>query len=321
KASPEDRPALVSVADDRSADVRLAWAKLMQERLWPEALESLVKLLSDRRDFGNDYALRAGASWAQFRVARAAANSLGAYDTLPVEVIDALLSAAGDIGNRDPFVACAALSALALKDDARIPPALLAGLSTPGMSGAPRYRPLAQAASWALYNRALVGKLEMNDSKLAEAATNASFEVAGPLLMAFGAVGGPARQALLSNLAAGGLAARVELVLVAAAAENKLPSEGVARIYELLALLSAGERLESLNPADRDALTTWSLSLDPDADVQRHSVWLASKAFSLPVQEGVDDPDAFLLPKRMNVMTIRSFSPAREEYPGPDDGT
>jgi hypothetical protein len=231
RADLNDRRGLVAAAHDRSADVRLAWADLMRTHRWPEAVDSLVELLSDRRDFGNDRAYGSGPSWSQFRVARAAAGALGAYDALTMRALDALIAAAANSASSDPFVACGALSALVGKEDDRILPALLAGLSSRGLSGAPRHRPLAQAASWALFDRAAAGKLKLGDASVARAACHDSSEVAGPLLMAFGIVGGPTLDALLSSLGVLGLTVRAELVMIAAAATNNLPRYRVGRAF------------------------------------------------------------------------------------------
>jgi hypothetical protein len=62
------------------------------------------------------------------------------------------------------------------------------------------------------------------------------------------------------------------------------------------------------------------MSLDPATDVQGYSVWLAVEAFKLPVREKVTNPRALKLPERIGVLTTRSFTPAREEFSGPDEG-
>ena len=76
----------------------------------------------------------------------------------------------------------------------------------------------------------------------------------------------------------------------------------------------------SLDRNERRKVEAWSLSLDATADVQCYSVWLASEAFHLPVREKVTDPRAFNLPERIGVITMRSLTPAREEFTDVDDG-
>jgi hypothetical protein len=322
KADFSDRAVLVAAADDRSADVRLAWAELMRKHRWPEAVDSLVQLLGDRRDFNNDRGFGAGSSWSYFLVARAAAKALGEYDNLSKTALDALLTAAGNFAYPDPFVACAALSALADKEYDGILPALFAGLLSPPLPGAPDYRPIAQAASWAIFDRAGAGKLTLGDPSLARLACDDSAEVAGPLLMAFGVVGGPERDTLLSSLDAAGRTTRSDLLMVASAAMNNLPDRGTSQVHQSLAKLAEKGNIKALDRVERETLEAWSLSLDTETDVQVCSVWLASEFFNLPVREPKADPRAFQLPKRIPVLTTRSFSQAREEFfSGCNDGS
>ena len=93
-------------------------------------------------------------------MARGAARALGAYEALPDRAINALLRP-GEPAIADPFVACAALSALAEQDDFRVVPALLSALQGPGLDRSPAHRPRAQAAAWALFDRAVSGQSDM----------------------------------------------------------------------------------------------------------------------------------------------------------------
>ena len=86
----QDRSLVVAAAKDRSADVRLEVAQAMQGRMWPEAVDALVDLLRDERDFGTDYG---SGSWSRFSVARAAARALGEYDELPQHAVEGLVGA------------------------------------------------------------------------------------------------------------------------------------------------------------------------------------------------------------------------------------
>ena len=52
-ATTEERVSLSAAAADHSADVRLAFAELMEKHRWPEAVDALVKLLGDRRNFAS----------------------------------------------------------------------------------------------------------------------------------------------------------------------------------------------------------------------------------------------------------------------------
>ena len=88
---PAERRRLVTKASgDASADVRLAFANLMEEYKWPESITSLVTLLADDRNFASSIGMRN--SWPRFAVARAAATALGSFEDLPTAAIDELLT-------------------------------------------------------------------------------------------------------------------------------------------------------------------------------------------------------------------------------------
>ncbi|MBB2961959.1 HEAT repeat domain-containing protein [Methylobacterium sp. R2-1] len=218
-ATPDERKHLISVAGDDSADMRLAFARLMQEHLWPEAVDPLTELLADTRNFGSPSPM--GGAWSRFSVARAAGQALGVFKGLPVSAIDALLDAACG-HSADPFVACAALCALAKQDDARITPVLLAALESAGLAGDAAYRPRAQAAAWALCDRATGEKLDALDPDAVRVAQCDTSVIAGPLLVAFGALGGEPREKVLRELRAGKKFERETLVRTTAVAVDKI---------------------------------------------------------------------------------------------------
>lgn len=153
-ATDDDRAALLAMASDRSADIRLAWAELMRVHRWLEAEPLLAQLVLDGRDFSLDRHHGIGQSWPRYAVARSAARALDAYDTLADQSIDALLEACK---SDDPFVHCAALKALSSRSDDRIPVALRAAFAVPGLNDDPDYRVVSQAATWAYFDRALDG--------------------------------------------------------------------------------------------------------------------------------------------------------------------
>jgi hypothetical protein len=284
----------------------------MREHLWPEAIESLVRLLRDQRDFSQVER----PSWKQCCVARGAAHALGAYEELPSFAVDALLAAATDSVSDDPFIACAALSALASKADPRIPAVLHAAVFSPGLPDEEEYRPVSQAASWAIFERVRAGKPVSTDAKLLADACENHYEIACPLLMAYGAIGGSEREVLLSKLHTLGLQDRAELALLAAAMTRKLPVHDTSRPRCLLAKVAAGKRL---NPTQQEELETWSRSLDPAIEIDRYAIWIAS-TFNLPVHDPPSDARSLRLPKRVTAITARSSSRVREETASPDNG-
>ena len=315
----EDRNRVLAVAGDRSADVRLALARLMQEHKWPQAIDPLVKLLSDERDFSSDYGFIGGSSWSKFSVARAAAHALGAYDRLPASAVETLLEMAKE-KLRDPFVACAAISALAGQDGDGISELIIAALESPGLEGAPRYRPRAQAAAWAVFDRAIAAKPVELSSAAIRMAREDRPEIAGPLLMASGVLDGRKRETLLSDLHKAGLAWRAELVKVAAAAFGATTGLFLEGSEPMIARLASGVPFSQLRPEERTELEEWSRGLDPDKDVQRFTAWVANAVFDLPVPKEVGDLRTLDLPEHIGVLTMRSLTSVREENMEPDDG-
>lgn len=319
-----DRSVLLGMAGDPSADVRLAFTLAMKEHKWPEAIDALIELLKDTRNFSSDQAYLAGPSWAHFRVARTAAAALASYDALPERAISALLAAVADANCKDSFVACEALKAVAIQDDARVTEALVASLRVPGIGGSMRYRPLSQAGAWGLFDRALAEKLElgkMHTQELIDAALTMYGSIAAPVLCVTGILGGDARRMLLRELDVSGLQARRELLLVASAVAGNAAGE-----IEDPLLTKLAERGENLPPegssdAVEDDLSRWSMGFDSSKDVAGTTAWIASAYYKLPVAQPDFDPREYELPKRIGVLTMRSLSPDREEYEGEDDGT
>ncbi|MBP1851522.1 HEAT repeat domain-containing protein [Rhizobium halophytocola] len=316
-ATPDERKHLILVASDDSADMRLAFAHLMEEHRWPEAIDPLIELLADTRNFGSH--LPMGGAWSRFSVPRAAARALGAFEGLPVSAIDALLDAAS-AHSADPFVACAALSALAKQDDARITPVLLTALESPGLDDDAAYRPRAQAAAWALCTRATSEKLDALDGDAARVAQRDTSVIAGPLLVAFGALGGELREKLLRELRAAKQSERETLVRMTAIAVDRVGGLSLDDREQIVWRLARGESLDGLNPNERAAVENWSQALNLDSGFERFIAWVANAAFGLPLSGEIDGIRAFDLPKRIGVMTMRSMSPYREEEAGIDDG-
>lgn len=314
-----DRELVLAAASDPSADIRLCWASLMQEYRWPEAIGPLVGLLGDERNFSSDYGYVGGPFWPEFLVARAAAHALEAYESLSKNAVDALLKATSN-ESPDLFVACAAISALVDKDDSRIPNAMNDALKSNGLKGAPKYRPLAQVAAWSLYDRAVAGKtVQFSDDAIRFAVEDLPV-IAGPLLMAAGTLGGEAREMLLSQLASRDLTTRTELVRVAAIVAGVGAGLVLGGCELLLKKLADGMTVNELGQEERAAVEAWTRGLDPKRDVQRYTAWVVNAAFELPLTEEVGSPRALDLPKRIGLLTLRSLTPAREEFTGLGSG-
>ncbi|QCO05074.1 HEAT repeat domain-containing protein [Azospirillum argentinense] len=314
-----ERARLIESANDHSADVRLAFATLMEEYYWPEAVDALVKLLGDTRNFASH--LGTGSSWSKFSVARAAARALGAYEALPAPAIDALLEAA-QAEAPDPFVACGALSALARQDDPRIIPVMLSALASPGLDHSRSHRPRAQAAAWSLCDRATSGRSDMLTADAVRIAEQDEAAVAGPLLITFGIHPGEMRENLLKRLRASRQFDREAVVRTAAVAVDAIAGMSLDDREQSLWRLARGEALDSLSPEDRAALEAWSQALDLTRGFERFIAWIVEAAFRLPLNGELGNIRAFALPERIGVLTMRSLTPYREEDGGRvDDGT
>lgn len=316
-AGSKDRVRLIATSDDHSADVRLAFANLMEVHRWPEAVDALIVLLGDTRNFTSRWS--PGASWSRFAVARAAARALGAYEKLPEGAVDALINAA-QAQEDDPFVACAALAALADLDDERITPTLLTALNSPGLDGTATYRPRAQAAAWAFFDRAIAKKLDALGASVAHVAEHAEPAVAGPLLLGFGALGGDEYHALTERLSGADHKQRLALVRTAAIVVNKADDFTLDMRERNLLRLVHGDSLGALSADEREALETWSRTLDVSPGFERYMAWIAESIFSLPLMHKLGQIRAFDVPDRIGVLTMRSLSPYREEDSGADEG-
>jgi hypothetical protein len=289
----------------------------MEEHRWPEAVDALVALLGDTRNFASQ--LTAG-SWSKFSVARAAARALGAYEDLPGSAIDALLDTAQAEGP-DPFIACAALSALANRDEARVMPVMEWALASAGLDRSRSHRPRAQAAAWALCDRATNGQSDMLTPDVARLAERDVAAVAGPLLIAIGAHPGATRDELLRRLRASGQHGREQLVRTAALAGDAATGMSLDSREQTLCRLARGEALDSLSPTDRAAVEAWSRGLNLGVGFERFVAWIAELVFKLPLNGDLGDIRAFILPERIGVLTMRSMTPYREEGgSGVDEG-
>ena len=304
----KDRPTVLFLGNDKSADVRLSWAEIMSELRWTEAIPSLVYLLKDDRNFNSDPGFTNGSSWARYSVARAAAHALESYDSLPLETIDALVKAV-ETETSDPFVTCAAIGALANKEDDRIGSILAEKLEALGFEDSPNHRPVAQAAAWAIFDRAVARQTIHYDASVESVVLAQSPVIVGPVLMALAFCSHKDIGSIEKTLKAKKLIYRVELLSVAHAIfHGEAPRDSAFPIPELARLVSG----ISLSNEIAQKLQAWSLSLQPKQDVQPFTAWLVKTGCKLPTNESFGDPREYDLPERIGFMSMRSLTPFRE---------
>ena len=305
------RSQLIAMAYDRSADIRLAWSQLIQQHKWPEAIPELVRLLSDQRDFSSNHAFLKGSSWSEFRVARAAAQTLGSYEDLPESAITALIETVRN-DSRDPFVTCAAISALALRDDERITCVIKTELINAHMKGLAESKVIAHAAVWSLFDRAIGNRDVQFNSKMISLAVEGDPVIAGPLLIISGLLGGETRRTLANELCNSGQESRENLLKlseVVAESERSLKSGWIMTISKL----ASGTDWDRLGKNEQIAFQSWVSNLNVENDVDNFTLWVINSLLDLPFLKDVDDPRLLKALPQVEVLTMRSFSAAREE--------
>jgi len=314
-ATDADRAALLGMASDRSADIRLAWAELMRVHRWPDAEPLLAGLTLDDRDFSLDGHYGMGASWPRYAVARSAARALEAYTSLTSDSIATLLRACR---SADPFVQCAVLGALSTRPDDRIPEALRAGIAAPGLKEDPDYRVIAQAAIWAYFERAIANlPLEPDDVTLLEnVGQTAPPWLAGLALAALGICANSASDAYYERLIANGQKARADLIaLVSLYAEHPVGSHPQSAIIRARIAAIA----EDADTPPAPALLEWYAGLT-GTDVENQAAWLTATILKIPPSVGAVDPRVYRIPDVIPIMTMYSMTPYREEEQGRDEG-
>lgn len=316
KNDAEDRAALLKMAEDPGADVRLAWAELMGCHKWSEAEPLLVSLLSDDRDFSLDRYHGPSRGWPRYSVARAAARALAAFEALTEPSIDALIALRR---SEDPFVFCAAVGALAKRSDPRVQVVLREALDDPGLHDDADHRVIAQAAVWGFFDRAVDG-LAIEPAAIEKLRLVALTEpgwIAGPALVALGIRGDAINELLYDELMAAAQTERAELLQIAAALVP-LPFGNHPLTDAIVARVEALQEDEASPEPDPD-LVTWYETLG-GTDVAWLTGWVVAVCLKLDGSKQVKDPRAYRVPKVVPVMTMYSMSPDREEERGPDEG-
>jgi hypothetical protein len=179
------------------------------------------------------------------------------------------------------------------------------------LRSSPEHRPLAQAAAWALFDRALSGKLKLAEEDVLRSSEDRDAAVSAPVLMAVGAADINITEKLISALLDRGLPYRVELLLTVVAMFHGVAMSGAEEHHTFLASLYPIDEVKQTD-VKFTKLSEWTLSLDSNRDVQGYTAWLVSTGLRLPVRSTMSDPRAFDLPQRIGIFSLRSLTPARE---------
>lgn len=245
---------LLCAAVDPSAYVRLEWVKQMVRVRWIEAIDSLVSLLDDERDFQCDYGHSASRS--DFKIARNAALALSEYESLPPAAVDKLIEL-GDLETcADPELIEAAIDALKFQDTAKVQQLFLSRLRA--WKNDEIDERLAEAASYSILSRASKFGL-LSDPVVTDAACFAPPEIAVPLLFAMVTYGSTETENVLKRLSGEKLMTRHELLMVIRASTSKDVGDFDNEIYRLVAQAASGA---SLLPQEKEILNQWESALD-----------------------------------------------------------
>lgn len=318
-ASPAERIDLIAMSEDPGAYVRLDWAELMTGECWPEAESALVRLLSDDRDFA-DGTLFNGNGWARHQIARQAAHALGRYPAISDTTLAALLAAA-EAQRADPFVACAALSALATSEGEAVAACLRQAMEDGGVDNDDRYRPRAISAAWAFFDR-VVGQLplsEMDRAVLEIAGFDPNPRIAGPAILTLGISAADDIGLMATRLDASGLTARRELLEISAAAAGRGTARAGQPDLTLLAMIGRGEEPDPVLPA-MAALKRWVGAIKPDDDVAYVTAWVGNL---LVMKSDISDKIGlrdFNMPRSVPIATLRNLAGQGEEVGLTDTG-
>jgi hypothetical protein len=92
---------IFEMANDASAPVRATVAQVIGEQGWSDGLDTLLSLLHDTRNYAR-HPERQRRDEPEYHVARAAADALARFDSLPAPMIDAILEFL-DVGDEQPI--------------------------------------------------------------------------------------------------------------------------------------------------------------------------------------------------------------------------
>ncbi len=286
-----EKTAVLDRVADRSAPVRQALAQVIGQQAWPEGLDVLVTLLSDRRNYCR-HPERQLRDEPEYQVARTAAEALARYDTLPPHVLDQITTfLADDDGEAiDVVLHTALLDLLSYPEHPTAWTTLERGLTDVHVVGDAdeNLYPVRYAAAWAIVDRISRHPFERNLvpwAAVRAAADHIDAQLAAPLLLALGDQLAVDSDAATLEALRGKNASDVRTALALSMIDDHEAAADLARRHGLLAadhpFLDHGDDLS----AEDTELSRWPLStrarewlegLREGADVEATLLWMMS---------------------------------------------
>ena len=156
KANEAEKAALLELVTDKSGPVRESLAVVIGQQGWENGLETLVTLLGDCRNYARhpEFSSR---EEPEYHVARAAAEALGTFNTLPATILDQIIAflAQTDGKTIDVVVHADLLHLLAYPEHSTVWDMIQHALSDDHVVGDKEENlyPLRYAAGWAIVKR------------------------------------------------------------------------------------------------------------------------------------------------------------------------
>ena len=308
----KNKHTMVNAPKDRSALVRLTWTMCMKKKTWPSAVNILVELLNDNRNFNSSVGLSEldqTYNFPSYFVARSAAIALGNFEELPKSAISALIGVAKS-NTLDILLKCASIGSLATKKDDRIIDLLERLLTENDTVRSLFFNPIAQTAAWAFFDRSIASQsenlIDIRFSKLMlKIALGGPSHIAGPIILAFGAAKGQMRNSLEERLKSTGQTERSELLGLMTILANYHDKFKFSNSDQQTKFQS--ENFSILDERERKQIEKSLIELNTQNDVRNISIWLLNKYFGLVNSVKVKNPKNFVMPRTIPVTNLGSI--------------
>lgn len=314
-----ERTAILRLAVDKSAPVRAALAVIIGENGWIDGHHTLITLLGDQRNYAR-HPEHQRREEPEYHVARAAAEALAKFDTLPIAVLDQIVAFLAGEGDAPIDVALHA-SLLDLLTRPNYPAAWTAierSLSNDYVVGDVQENlyPVRYAAAWAVVFRVTGHPGEhglVPWEPIKSLADHIDPQFAAPLLLALGVQLDTECDAGTLEALRGSNASDARVML----ALSMIDDCGIARELAMKhGLLSAGhaffDESDDVSKGDTQfsrwplssGARAWLLSLRGGADVEPTLLWVMAKRTGLPLIDGEFIPWKLRRRDRMPIMAI-----------------